>query len=83
MICKLNNIEEMTNKWIKWWKYASFWKIFGVAFASVGISLGFALLIPGTWCLPGVFATCGVGGYFMRKLLPDVLTDLQKELQLK
>lgn len=76
----MNNMEEVKSKWIKWWKYASFWKFFGVALASIGISLGFALLIPNAWCLPGVFATCGVGGYFMRKLLPDVLTDLQKEL---
>lgn len=73
-------MEEIKSEWIKWWKYASFWKFFGVALASVGISLGFALLIPNAWCLLGVFATCGVGGYFMRKLLPDVLTDLQKEL---
>lgn len=73
-------MEEIKSEWIKWWKYASFWKFFGVALASIGISLGFALLIPNAWCLLGVFATCGVGGYFMRKLLPDVLTDLQKEL---
>lgn len=76
----MNNMEEVKSKWIKWWKYASFWKFFGVALASFGISLGFALLIPNAWCLLGVFAACGVGGYFMKKLLPDVLTDLQKEL---
>lgn len=73
-------MEEVKIIWIKWWKYVSIWKLFGIALASIGISLGFALLIPNAWCLPGVFATCGVGGYFMRKLLPDVLTDLQKEL---
>lgn len=80
MICKVNNMEEVKSKWIKWWKYASFWNFFGVALASVGISLGFALLMPNAWCLPGIFASCGVGGYFMRKLLPGVLTDLQKEI---
>jgi hypothetical protein len=74
-------MEKVESKWIKWWKYASFWKFFGVALASFGISLSFALLIPNAWCLLGVFATCGVGGYFMKKLLPEVLTDLQKELQ--
>lgn len=76
----MSNMEKIESKWIRWWKYASFWKFFGTALATVGVSLGFALLIPNAWCLLGVFATCGVGGYFMRKLLPDVLTDLQKEL---
>ena len=76
-------MEEEKIKLIKWWKYASFFKFLGIALASAGISLGFALLIPNTWCLPGVFATCGVGGYFMRKLFPDILTDLKKELQIK
>lgn len=74
-------MEEVKSKWIKWWKYASFWKFFGVALVSVGISLGFALLIPNAWCLLGVLPTCGVGGYYMRKLLPDVLLDLKKELE--
>jgi hypothetical protein len=73
----MNNMKEIKSKWFKWWKYASFLKFFGVAFASVAISLGFGLLIPNAWCSPFVFATCGVGGYFMRKLLPDVLKDLQ------
>ena len=50
-------MEEIKSEWIKWWKYASFWKFFGVALASIGISLGFALLIPNAWCLLGVFAT--------------------------
>jgi hypothetical protein len=71
---------EEKRKLIKWWNYSSFWKIFGVALASAVVSLGFALLIPNEWCLPGVFATCGVGGYYIRKLLPEVFTDLRKEL---
>ena len=76
----MNNMEEVKSNWIKWWKYASFWKFFGIALASIGISLGFALLIPNAWCLPGVFATCGVGGYYMRKLFPDILAALKQEL---
>jgi hypothetical protein len=74
-------MEKVESKWIKWWKYASFWKFFGVALGAMAGSLASALLIPNLWCLIGVFASCGVGGYYMRKLLPDVLLDLKKELE--
>ena len=72
-------MEEVKSKWLKWWKYVSILKFIGIAFASVGISLGFALLIPNAWCLPFIFATCGVGGYFMRKLIPIIVRDLHNE----
>lgn len=70
---------EVKSKWLKWWKYASLSKFIGIGFASVVISLGFGLLIPNAWCSPFIFATCGVGGYFMKKLLPDILKDLHNE----
>lgn len=68
-------------KLIKWWKYASFWKLFGVALSAMACSLISVLLIPNLWCLIGVFVSCGVGGCFMNKLISDVLRDLIKELE--
>lgn len=74
----MGNMEKIESKWLKWWKYPSFLKFIGIAFASVLISLCFGLLIPNAWCSPFIFATCIVGGYFMRKLRPDILRDLHK-----
>lgn len=69
------------NKFIRWWRYASFWKFFGIGIGTVILGLISALLIPGTWCLCAILPICGVGGYFMRKFIPDVLTDLIKDLE--
>ena len=33
-------------KLIRWWKYASFWKVFGIGVGAVVLSLVSALLIP-------------------------------------
>ena len=69
------------NKLIRWWRYASFWKVFGIGIGVVILGLISALLIPGAWCLCAILPICGVGGYFMSKFIPDVLTDLMKELE--
>lgn len=68
-------------KFIRWWRYASFWKFFGVGIGTVVLSLVSALLIPDVWCLCAILPICGVGGYFMRKFIPEVLKDLIKELE--
>ena len=69
-------------KTIRWWRYASFWKVFGIGIGAVVLSLISALLIPGAWCLCSILPICGVGGFFIRKFTPDVLRDLMKELEM-
>jgi hypothetical protein len=69
------------DKWIKWWNYPSVWKLLGVMLGAMGASILSAFFIPGIWCLFGVLVSCGIGGYFMRKMIPDVLKDLAKELE--
>lgn len=68
-------------KFIRWWRYASFWKLFGVGIGAVILSLVSALLIPDAWCLCAILPICGVGGYFMRKFIPEMFKDLMKELE--
>lgn len=68
-------------KFIRWWRYASFWKLFGVGIGAVILSLVSALLIPDAWCLCAIIPICGVGGYFMRKFIPEMFKDLMKELE--
>ena len=68
-------------KFIRWWRYASFWKLFGVGISAVILSLVSALLIPDAWCLCAILPICGVGGYFMRKFIPEMFKDLMKELE--
>ena len=66
--------------WIRWWNYASFWKFFGVSIGAVIICLLCGLFIPDPWCLIPIGVFCITGGLLMRKLFPDVLTDLAKEM---
>ena len=68
-------------KLIRWWRYASFWKVFGFGIGAVILSLVSALLIPDAWCLCAILPICGVGGYFIRKFIPEILNDLMKELE--
>lgn len=68
-------------KLIRWWRYASFWKVFGFGIGAVILSLVSALLIPDAWCLFAILPICGVGGYFMRKFIPEMFSDLMKELE--
>ena len=68
-------------KIIRWWKYKSFWKVFGIGIGAMVLSLISALFIPGAWCLCVILPICGVGGYFMRKFIPEMFMDLMKELE--
>lgn len=68
-------------KLIRWWKYASFWKVFGIGIGAVILSLISASLIPDAWCLCTILPICGVGGYFIRKFIPEMFKDLMKELE--
>ena len=68
-------------KLIRWWRYASFWKVFGLGVGAVILSLVSALLIPDAWCLCAILPICGIGGYFIRKFIPGMLKDLMKELE--
>lgn len=68
-------------KFIRWWRYSSFWKVFGVGIGAVVLSLVSALLIPDAWCLCAILPICGVGGYFIRKFIPEMFKDLMKELE--
>lgn len=68
-------------KFIRWWRYASFWKVFGAGIGAVILSLVSALLIPDAWCLCAILPICGVGGFFMRKFIPEIFKDLMKELE--
>lgn len=69
------------SKFIRWWRYASFWKVLGFGIGAVILSLISALLIPRAWCLCAILPICGVSGYFMRKFIPDMFKDLMKELE--
>ncbi len=66
---------------IRWWRYASFWKVFGIGIGAVVLSLVSALLIPDAWCLFAILPICGVSGYFIRKFIPEMFKDLIKELE--
>lgn len=68
-------------KLIHWWRYSSFWKVLGVGVSAVILSLVSALLIPDAWCLCAILPICGVGGYFIRKFIPEMFKDLTKELE--
>lgn len=68
-------------KLIRWWKYASFWKVFGFGVGAVVLSLVSALLIPNVWCLFAILPICGVSGYFIKKFIPEMFKDLMKELE--
>ena len=68
-------------KLIRWWKYASFLKVFGAGIGAVILSLVSALLIPNAWCLCAILPICGVSGYFMKKFIPEMFKDLMKELE--
>lgn len=68
-------------KFMRWWSYSSFLKVFGFGIGAVILSLVSALLIPGTWCLCAILPICGVSGYFIRKFIPEILNDLMKELK--
>ena len=68
-------------KFMYWWKYSSFRKFFGVGIGAIILSLVSALLIPDAWCLCAILPICGVGGYFMRKFIPEIFKDLMKELE--
>lgn len=70
----------MENKWIRWWRYASFWKMFGATTGSVILSLLCALFIPEPWCLIPIGIFVITGGLLIRKFLPEVLEDLSKEM---
>jgi hypothetical protein len=72
----------MGNKLIRWWNYVSFWKMFGATVGTVIIGLLCALFIPTPWCLIPIIIFVIVGGWLMRKFLPEVLRDLMKELGL-
>lgn len=69
-------------KWIRWWLYPSFFKFFGIAILCMVLSFLCAYFIPNLWCLIGIFPICGIGGYFMRKILPQILKDLGNEMSL-
>ena len=66
---------------LRWWKYKSFWKLFGFAIGAIILSLISALLIPEPWCLFAILPLCGVAGFFMKKIIPDVFKDLITEME--
>lgn len=65
---------------IKWWKYASCWKLFICAILCVAISFSVVFLIDSAWSLLLVLLIVFGSGYFMYKMIPNVLKDLEKEL---
>lgn len=68
-------------KWICWWRYSSFWKFFSCGLLTVLISAIIAYLIPSAWCLVGILPVLLCGSIIMRRILPDVLMDLMKEME--
>ena len=73
--------EKIETKWIKWWNYISFWKVFGIGILAIILSFISAYFISSFWCLCLILPICGVAGYFIKKWVPDVLRDLMKELE--
>ena len=69
------------NKFIRWWKYSSFWKLFGLIFGTIIISLISALLIPDAWCLCVILPICIINVILIRKIIPDVLEALFNEME--
>ena len=69
------------NKWICWWNYFSFWKLFGICFLCVILSVLCAIVMPNAWCLCAIIPICGVGGYGIRKIIPYIFRDLAKEIE--
>lgn len=72
----------MENKWMRWWRYASFWKLIGAAIGAVVLSLLCGLFIPDPWCLIPIGIFVVSGGLLIRKFIPEVLEDLVKEMGL-
>lgn len=67
-------------RWIRWWAYSSFRNFMLSAFISTILCVLCMLIIPSSWCLFGILPICCIGGYFMRKEIPNLLRDLIKEM---
>jgi hypothetical protein len=68
--------------WIRWWNYASFWKLFGTGIGTVVICLLCGLFIPTPWCLIPIGVLCIIARILIKKIFPNVLEDLAKVMGL-
>lgn len=64
-------------QWFKWWKDATFMKIFGVAMLAMVIAVLSAVLIELGWVI-SVVAAC-IGGYTMKRILFKRLDEIAEE----
>lgn len=71
----------MGNKIIRWWKYSSIWKLFGIAYGTVLGSFLCAFFIPEIWNIISVVVICIIGGILIRKNFTNALKDFIKELK--
>jgi hypothetical protein len=69
-------MEKIENVQIKWWKIKSFWKLVACGAGAILGSLLSVFIVPNAWCLIGVITSCCIGGFFMRKIFPEVLKHL-------
>jgi hypothetical protein len=72
--------DKIENKIIRWRLYPSFFKFFGIAILCMVLSFLCAYFIPNLWCLIGIFPICGIGGYFMRNIFPQLMEDVYYEM---
>lgn len=63
-------------RFVQWWKCKSIVKFMIICLLSMLFSFLSIYFIPNIYCLIGVFLSCFIGGYFMRKLLPSILAYL-------
>lgn len=68
------------SKLIRWWRYASIWKLLGTAIGAVVISLICGLFIPEIWNVVCILVVCIIAGILMRKFFPDAMVDFLKEM---
>lgn len=67
-------------KWLCWWNYSSFRKLFGALLLSLALCFIVSFVISSLWCLIPVVIICGACGYYVRRIFPDILSDLIKEM---
>ena len=69
------------SKLLKWWNYVSFWKLFGGILLIMVLCFLCTVIIPNTWCLLPIVILCIIGGIFMRRMIPEILQSIIKEIE--
>ena len=64
------------SKWIRWWRYPSVWKFWGILLGAVVLSLLSILFIPEYWNIGVMVVILLISGHFGRKFGMESITDI-------